>query len=248
MSRWRRDVRGTVETMTGPPAFQLSAVVAGPADGPILHDVSVDLPAMGVTVVAGPSGSGKSTLLRLLNRLDDPISGEITWQGRDLTSWDPTELRRQVGMVFQRPPLFPGSVRDNLLVASPTIDEERAGAMLEQVQLDVDKLDADASTLSGGEAQRMCLARALLTDPKVVLADEPTAALDNAATRSIEHLGRLLADGGVAVIWVTHDTDQLRRIADHVLALVDGRVASFGHLPELDAHTDPVVRRIVGAA
>lgn len=248
MSRGRRDVTGTVESMTGPPAFELSDVVAGPADGPILHDLTVDLPARGVTVVAGPSGSGKSTLLRLLNRLDDPISGEIAWQGRALTSWDPTELRRQVGMVFQRPPLFPGSVRDNLLVACPSVDDERAGAMLERVQLDVDKLDADASTLSGGEAQRMCLARALLTGPKVVLADEPTASLDNAATRSIERLGRMLADGGVAVIWVTHDTDQLRRIADHVLALVDGRVASFGHLPELDAHADRIVRQIVGAS
>ncbi|MDX2380442.1 MAG: ATP-binding cassette domain-containing protein [Acidimicrobiia bacterium] len=233
--------------MTGPPAFELSGVVAGPVERPILHDVSVDLPASGVTAVAGPSGSGKSSLLRLLNRLDDPISGEIRWQGLDVRRWEPTDLRRQIGMVFQRPPIFPGTVRDNLRVASPTLDDERAEAALAQVQLAPASLGADATTLSGGEAQRMCLARALLTQPTVVLADEPTASLDNAATRSIEELARVLADEGVAVIWVTHDTDQLRRIADHVLVLVEGRVASFGHLPEMDVHDDPLVRQIVGA-
>jgi putative ABC transport system ATP-binding protein len=233
--------------MTSPAAFELRSVVAGPPDDPILRDVTVDLPAMGITALAGPSGSGKSSLLRLLNRLDDPLSGVVSWQGRDLRDWPPTELRRQVGMVFQRPPIFPGTVRDNLRVASPDLDDVRVKAVLADANLPVDLLDADASTLSGGEAQRMCFARALLTDPQVVLADEPTAALDADATASIERLGRALADAGVAVIWVTHDTDQLRRLADHVLALVDGRVASFGHLPELDVHDDPVVRRIVGA-
>lgn len=234
--------------MTGPAAFELRSVVAGPADAPILRDVTVDLPATGITAVAGPSGSGKSTLLRLLNRLDDPMSGVVSWQGRDLREWPPTELRRRVGMVFQRPPIFRGTVRDNLRVASPGLDDLRARAALLDANLSVELLDGDASTLSGGEAQRMCFARALLTDPQVVLADEPTAALDGAATESIERLGRALADAGVAVIWVTHDTGQLRRIADHVLALVDGTVASFGHLPELDVHQDPIVRRIVGAA
>jgi len=234
--------------MTGPAAFELRSVFAGPSDAPILRDVTVDLPARGVTAVAGPSGSGKSSLLRLLNRLDEPVSGDVSWQGRNLHDWSPTELRRQVGMVFQRPPIFRGTVRDNLRVASSSLDDVRAAAVMSDANLPVELLDADASTLSGGEAQRMCFARALLTEPRVVLADEPTAALDQSATGSIERLGRTLADAGVAVIWVTHDTGQLRRIADHVLALVDGRVASFGHLPELDVHDDPIVRRIVGAA
>jgi putative ABC transport system ATP-binding protein len=234
--------------MTGPLAFELRDVVAGPVEQPILRDVTVDLPAAGVTAIAGPSGAGKSSLLRLLNRLDDPISGEIRWQGRPLASWDPIDLRRQVGMVFQRPPLFPGTVRDNLLVACPALDAERCAEVLDQVQLDDGKLDEQAATLSGGEAQRMCLARALLTEPVVVLADEPTAALDGTARRSIEQLARRLAESGVALVWVTHDTDQLRRIADHVVALIGGRVACAGHLPELDRHDDPQVRRIVGSS
>ena len=221
---------------------------AGPVAGdPILRSIDLVIPANGVTVLAGPSGAGKSTLLRLLNRLDDPVAGEIRWRGRALTEWAPTELRRQVAMVFQRPPLFAGTVLDNLRVASADVDVERAGHVLEHVGLDPELLGQDAESLSGGEAQRMCVARALLTEPAVLLADEPTAALDRAARATVEDLGRMLADSGVAVIWVSHDTDQLRRLADHVIVLADGAVRSVGHLSELDASPDPLVRQSVGA-
>jgi putative ABC transport system ATP-binding protein len=115
------------------------------------------------------------------------------------------------------------------------------------VGLDPELLGQDAESLSGGEAQRMCVARALLTEPAVLLADEPTAALDRAARATVEDLGRMLADSGVAVIWVSHDTDQLRRLADHVIVLADGAVRAVGHLSELDASPDPLVRQSVGA-
>ena len=233
--------------MSSADAFELIGVDAGPADGPILRSIDLVVPANGVTVLAGPSGAGKSTLLRLLNRLDDPVAGEVRWQGRPLTDWPPTELRRRVAMVFQRAPIFPGSVLDNLRVASADLDHDRAVHVLEHVGLDASLLDHDADTLSGGEAQRMCVARALLTDPVVLLADEPTAALDRAARTTVEDLGRMLADSGVAVIWVSHDTDQLRRLADHVIVLAGGTVRAVGHLDELDASDDPLVRRSVGA-
>ncbi len=234
--------------MSSADAFELIGVDAGPVGGdPILRSIDLVVPANGVTVLAGPSGAGKSTLLRLLNRLDDPVAGEIRWRGRPLTEWAPTELRRQVAMVFQRPPLFPGTVLDNLRVALADVDLERAGHVLEHVGLDPELLDHEADSLSGGEAQRMCVARALLTDPAVLLADEPTAALDRAARGTVEDLGRMLADSGVAVIWVSHDTDQLRRLADHVIVLADGAVRATGHLAELDASTDPLVRQSVGA-
>lgn len=227
--------------------FELRHVVAGPADAPILRDVTVDIPAEGITVIAGPSGGGKSTLLRLLNRLDDPAAGEIRWKGTGLDSWPPTELRRQVAMVFQQPPIFAGTVRDNLQVASPDVSDERALHVLDHVDLPAELIDRDATLLSGGEAQRMCVARALLTDPDVVLADEPTAALDVAARLTVERLARRMADAGTALVWVTHDTDQLRRLADHVGTLVDGQLIAFGHLDELSASDDPVIRRLVGA-
>lgn len=232
--------------MSSADAFELRGVDAGPAGAPILRGIDLVVPANGVTVLAGPSGAGKSTLLRLLNRLDDPLAGEIRWRDRPLTEWEPTELRRQVAMVFQRAPVFPGTVLDNLAVALPGIDEDRALHVLEHVGLEPDLLGHEADTLSGGEAQRMCVARALLTDPAVLLADEPTAALDRAARATVEDLGRSLADSGVAVIWVSHDTDQLRRLADHVIVLADGAVRAVGHLAELDASSDPLVRQSVG--
>ena len=234
--------------MSSADAFELVGVDAGPVAGdPILRSIDLVVPANGVTVLAGPSGAGKSTLLRLLNRLDDPVAGEVRWRGRVLTDWPPTELRRQVAMVFQRPPLFAGTVLDNLRVALADVDVERAGHVLEHVGLSAGLLDQEADSLSGGEAQRMCVARALLTEPAVLLADEPTAALDRAARGTVEDLGRMLADSGVAVIWVSHDTDQLRRLADHVIVLADGAVRAVGHLDELDASADPIVRQSVGA-
>jgi putative ABC transport system ATP-binding protein len=233
--------------MSSTDAFELVGVDAGPVAGdPILRSIDLVVPANGVTVLAGPSGAGKSTLLRLLNRLDDPSAGEVRWRGRSLTEWQPTELRRQVAMVFQRPPLFPGTVFENLQVALADVDAERAAHVLEHVGLSGDLLDHAADSLSGGEAQRMCVARALLTEPAVLLADEPTAALDRAARATVEDLGRMLADSGMAVIWVSHDTDQLRRLADHIIVLADGAVRAVGHLAELDASTDPIVRQSVG--
>lgn len=234
--------------MSSADAFDLVAVDAGPVGAPILKGIDLVVPANGVTVLAGPSGAGKSTLLRLLNRLDDPLAGEIRWRNRPLAEWAPTDLRRQVAMVFQRAPIFPGSVFDNLRVALADVTRDRAAHVLEHVGLDGDVLDQDAGTLSGGEAQRMCVARALLTEPAVLLADEPTAALDRAARITVEDLALSLAESGMAVIWVSHDTDQLRRLADHVIVLANGTVLATGHLDELDVSDDLIVRQSVGAA
>ncbi|BAN00407.1 putative ABC transporter ATP-binding protein [Ilumatobacter coccineus YM16-304] len=236
-----------VSLVTSPAMFELRDVVAGPVDSPILRGVSLSVPCDGILAVAGPSGSGKSTMLRLLNRLDDPLSGDILWEGRNVRDWDPSELRRRVAMIFQKAPVFPGTVRDNFLVADSDLTPERAEHALQHVGLDVELLERAASNLSGGEAQRMSIARALLTSPSVLLADEPTASLDRASRLTIEDLGREIADGGVPIVWITHDTEQLRRIADHVVVLIDGEIAAFGHLDELDRHDDPIVRQLVGA-
>jgi len=198
-------------------------------------------------MLAGPSGAGKSSLLRLLNRLDDPVSGQVSWDGKDLRSWDPIELRRSVGMVFQQAAVFPGTVADNLRVAAPELDAPGTAAALERVGLDGELSQRVAGDLSGGESQRMCFARALLTRPAVLLADEPTASLDGAARRMIETLGRRLADDGMPIVWVSHDIEQLRRLADHVVVLVAGAVAATGSLGELDLHEDPLVRELIGA-
>ncbi len=126
----------------------------------VLDHVPVVLGCEGITVIAGPSGSGKSTLLRLCNRLEVPTSGRVLLDGTDLAAIEPTVLRRRVGMVFQRPVVFGGTVRDNLLVADPGASDAQFVEVLERTGVAAGLLDQDAGTLSGGEAQRMCVARA----------------------------------------------------------------------------------------
>ena len=181
--------------------------------------------AEGITVLAGPSGAGKSTLLRLCNRLETPSSGCVNFRGEDISSLDPLAHRRRVGMVFQRPATFPGTVRENLLVACDEADDDFFGDVLGRAGLDPSFLERRADDLSGGEAQRMCLARTLATRPEVLLLDEPTSALDPGPSRQLEALARMLADDGVPLVWVSHDLDQARRIADDMVVLVDGRPA-----------------------
>ena len=170
----------------------------------VLADVHLEVPGSGITAVLGPSGSGKSTLTRLTNRLLDPTSGTVELRGADVRSLDVLELRRTVGMVFQRPTLFDGTVRDNL-AATGVQDLAEHEAMLDTVGLEAAFLDRAGDTLSGGEAQRVCLARALLMRPSVLVADEPTASLDHESVLMLERLARDLADGGVPILWVTHD-------------------------------------------
>jgi len=191
----------------------------------LLRGVDVTVCPGRVTVLAGPSGAGKSTLLRVGNRLEVPSGGVVRFHGTDTGTLDPRELRRRVGMVFQKPVVFGGTVRDNLRVADADADDAALGAELERAGLDPALLDRVADDLSGGEAQRVCIARALLTRPEVLLMDEPTSALDPENRRGIEVLGRELAAEGLGILWVTHDLAQARRLGDEVVVLVDGRNA-----------------------
>ncbi len=209
-----------------PPLFELTDVVVG-VDGTVrLGPITLEVPDDGVTVLAGPSGAGKSTLLRLCNRLEVPTSGRIRFRGADLDDVDPLALRRQVGMVFQQPILFPGTVEDNLRVADPQAEAAALVVAMERAGLDRSFLTRVGDDLSGGEAQRACLARTLLTDPEALLLDEPTSALDPAATRQLERLARSLATDGVPMLWVSHDLEQVQRVADRTIVLLVGRVAS----------------------
>ncbi len=192
----------------------------------VLDEVTAAIPDGGsITCILGPSGSGKSTMLRLCNRLEIPTSGCIRFRGDDLAAEDPLRLRRRVGMVFQRPTVFPGTVRENLLVALPGATDPQCDSALERAHVDRRFIDRDADALSGGEAQRVCLARTLITEPEVLLMDEPTSALDPASTRVLESLGTELAAEGMPILWVTHDLAQADRIASDRLILTAGRIA-----------------------
>jgi putative ABC transport system ATP-binding protein len=209
------------------PVLSFEGVRVATDDGvELLHGVDVVVRHGRVTVLAGPSGAGKTTLLRLGNRLEVPSAGVVRFHADDVAGLDPRELRRRVGMVFQRPVVFGGTVRDNLLVADAGADDRVMGEALERSGLAAGVLERTADDLSGGEAQRMCIARTLMTGPQVVLMDEPTSSLDPSNRRGIEGLARRLAAAGLGVLWVTHDLAQARRLGDEVVVLVDGRNAT----------------------
>ncbi|MDF1594846.1 MAG: ATP-binding cassette domain-containing protein [Acidimicrobiia bacterium] len=222
--------------------FEFDNVVMSGANGTRRLSVAdLRLSSGGMTAIVGPSGAGKSTLLRLCNRLEVPDRGVIRFHGRSLTDLQVLELRRAVGMVFQEPVRFAGTVFDNLREADPDLDASAAARLLERVGLDPSFVNRTADELSGGEAQRMCIARALATGPEALLMDEPTSSLDPAATRTIEDQAMALAAAGMPILWVTHDTAQMNRIASHVVCLVNGRVAYEGTAAGLMASADPSI-------
>jgi putative ABC transport system ATP-binding protein len=207
-------------------AFEFERVTVVRAGRRVLDEVTAWIPVTGITVVSGPSGAGKTTMLRLCNRLEIPDSGRVCYRGRPLDELDPPALRRRVGMVFQRPTPFPGSVADNLAVGRPDAGTDEISTALKRVALDPGLLDQEARTLSGGELQRMCLARTLVTQPETLLLDEPTSALDEQPKLVFERTARDLAAQGITIVWVTHDDAQARRVADRICQLRDGHLAS----------------------
>lgn len=198
----------------------------------IVDDVSFEVRRGELLGIVGPSGSGKSSLLRLLNRLDEPTSGTVYFEGQDYRELPPRTLRRSVGMVTQRPFLFPGNVAANLRFGpkqrSEILSDQDVARLLERVGLPSFG-DREVSNLSGGEQQRISLARALANRPEVLLLDEPTSALDEAAKAGVEELIRgLVTDAALTCVQVTHDRDQARRICDRVLVLNGGRLIQRG--------------------
>ena len=217
-----------------------------------LRDVTIEIRENFVTAFIGPSGCGKSTLIRCFNRMNDlipgaTVAGSIRYHGRDLygTKVDPVEVRRRIGMVFQKPNPFPKSVYDNIafgprvLGLKSGLDErvERAltaAALWDEVK---DRLDDNALSLSGGQQQRLCIARALAVEPDVILMDEPASALDPVSTSRIEDLIHELKRDYTIVI-VTHNMQQAARVADMTaffsVTLEDGGARRHGTLVEYD--------------
>lgn len=213
----------------------------------VLDGVSLDLGPSGCTMVMGPNGSGKSLLLKLLHGLIQPTSGRIHWAGRV-----PSDVTVRQALVFQKPVLLRRSVAANIdfVLKARRKDTARRSALLDHVGL-AHKANQPARLLSGGEAQRLALARALATDPDVLFLDEPTASLDPASVLAIERIVSEARNRGVRIIFVTHDMGQARRMADDVVFLHRGRVAEhsaaaeFFPEPRCDAARDYLNGRIV---
>jgi len=187
--------------------------------------------------IVGPSGSGKTSLLRLLNRLDEPTSGTVSLDGQDYRQIPPRDLRRRVGMVMQRPFLFPGSVADNLRFGprqrGENLTDERIEKLLAGVGL-AEYRSRDVANLSGGEAQRVSFARTLANSPEALLLDEPTSALDEDSKREVEQIilqiGR---EQGIACVLVTHDPAQASRLAQRAVVMEAGRIVRAGKIGEV---------------
>jgi phosphonate transport system ATP-binding protein len=217
-----------------------------------LDNVSFDAPKGQFLAVIGLSGSGKSTLLRCINRLIEPTSGQIMWNGIDVTAASPEELRRvrrKIGMVFQsfnlvhRSKVITNVLAGRLGYVNPawsllnrfsTEDIEKAKHQLARVGI-ADKGDARADELSGGQQQRVGIARALMQDPDMILADEPVASLDPVLAHSImKHLEQINKEDGVTVLCSLHFLDLVHRYADRVIALNQGRLVFEGLPKEID--------------
>ena len=212
-----------------------------------LKNISIDIPEKSITALIGPSGCGKSTYLKTLNRMNDLISsvritGEVLYHGGDIFQAEVNNLRKEVGMVFQKPNPFPMSIYDNIAYGPRThgirnkaqLDEIvekalRGAAIWDEVK---DRLKKNALGMSGGQQQRLCIARALAVEPEVLLMDEPTSALDPISTSRIEDLAMELKEKYTIVI-VTHNMQQAVRISDQTAFFLLGDLVEYGSTEEM---------------
>lgn len=222
-----------------------------------LKNVNITIPEKSITAFIGPSGCGKSTFLKTLNRMNDlvpsvKITGEVCYNGQNIydSSVDVNELRREIGMVFQKPNPFPMSIYDNIAYGPRThgikskvkLDEIveqslRDAAIWDEVK---DRLKKNALGMSGGQQQRLCIARALAVKPKILLMDEPTSALDPISTSRIEELAIELKKSYTIVI-VTHNMQQAVRISDNTAFFLLGELIEYGETEKL--FSQPIDKR-----
>lgn len=212
----------------------LSRAVSGKV---LVDDISVQIHPGEVLAVVGPSGAGKSSFLRLLNRLDEPTGGTVLLRGQDYREIAPRELRRRIGMVMQTAWLFPGTVAANIAFGprqhGQHLTSEQIGALLQRVGLPGYQ-DRDVCNLSGGEAQRVSVARTLANEPKGLLLDEPTSALDETSARGIEELLLgIIHERQMTCAIVTHNRPQAARIAGRTMVLEAGRLVAIGPTQEV---------------
>ena len=218
-------------------------------DHQALHDVNIAIPEKSITAFIGPSGCGKSTFLKTLNRMNDlipgvKITGEILYEGMDIFSKevDVNNLRKEIGMVFQKPNPFPMSIYDNVAYGPRThgiTNKVKLDEIVEQALRDAaiwdevkDRLKKNALGMSGGQQQRLCIARALAVQPKILLMDEPTSALDPISTSRIEELVMELKEK-YTIVMVTHNMQQAVRVSDYTAFFLLGELVEFGRTDDI---------------
>ncbi len=219
-------------------------------DTPILTDITGSFPDGKITTLVGPSGSGKTTVLKLCNGLVSPTSGDIYIDGRPIASYEPTALRRHIGIALQYAPFIDGTVYDNLALPyrlrGQSFPEQNAIEYLEKVGLDKSLLYRDGNELSGGQRQKVSIARTLINHPKVLLLDEITSALDPTSVREIEELiMNINKTYCVTIVWITHDISQAMKIGEYTWVLKEGQLVEEGEIEILQRPTNEFIRRFV---
>ena len=214
-----------------------------------LKNVNIEIPEKSITAFIGPSGCGKSTFLKTLNRMNDlipgvKIRGDIRYEGTDIFSKevDVNQLRKEIGMVFQKPNPFPMSIYDNVAYGPRThgiTNKVQLDEIVEQALHDAaiwdevkDRLKKNALGMSGGQQQRLCIARALAVKPKILLMDEPTSALDPISTSRIEELVMELKEK-YTIVMVTHNMQQAVRVSDYTAFFLLGELVEFGKTDDI---------------
>jgi putative ABC transport system ATP-binding protein len=236
-TRFIGDPEATAATLRQTVALETKHLSRSVAEMVLVSDISVQVRPGEVLAVVGPSGAGKSSFLRLLNRLDEPTGGTVRINGQDYRELAPRELRRRVGMVMQVAYLFPGTVAANVAFGprqnGEGLSSEQIAALMERVGLPGYQA-RDVSNLSGGEAQRVSLARTLANAPEALLLDEPTSALDDVSARGIEDLVlNIIRERRMTCVIVTHNTAQAHRIADRTMLLEAGKLVTIGPTKEV---------------
>ncbi|KAI4330683.1 hypothetical protein MLD38_028945 [Melastoma candidum] len=217
---------------------------------PILNKINVDIPKGKIVGIIGPSGSGKSTMLRALNRLWEPPSGTVFLDGEDIRQLDVLSLRRKVGMLFQLPVMFEGTVADNIRygpqLRGKKLTDDEVQKLLTLADMDPSFFSRGGSELSVGQAQRVALARTLANEPDVLLLDEPTSALDPISTQNIEDcLEKLKKTRGMTIIIVSHSIKQIQRIADMVCLMVNGELVEVLTPDRLSEAKHPMAQKFL---
>lgn len=216
----------------------------------ILKNITGSFPEGKIITLVGPSGAGKTTLLKLCNGLISPTTGEIYLQDKTVSAYEPVQLRRNIGIVLQSTPMIKGTVFQNLALPlelqGKQLHKEAAYDILEDVGLEKDFLERETDRLSGGQRQKVSIARTLLNHSKILLLDEITSALDRTSLHEIEQLIiKINQKYGTTIIWITHNLEQAISIGDYTWVLIDGQLIETGESSLLVSPTNPSVKQFV---
>jgi len=232
------------------PAIRFRGVNYSAAGVQILKNITGIFPKGKITALVGPSGAGKSTLFRLCNGLKSPDSGEIYIDEKIITDYDPAALRRKVGIALQNAPMVDGTVMDNLglpkKLKGERLSEREAFQLLSLVGLEERFLYHPAKELSGGQRQKVSIARTLVNRPEILLLDEITSSLDQVSAHEIEELIlRINGEFGTTILWITHQLEQAIRVGHYTWVMMDGEIVACGEISLLRSPADERVKRFV---